>query len=484
MRDSFSKFQEALEEIRDEQQAASLADQIGALALATNALPSAVAEGLGFDEGNMRTVLEGLGINPEDFAFNLDTSEIFDEVLGNLTSFTAVLKDWATVDDPFKLAGAISDLADNLGVSPSAFAAALGFGDADMRTVLEGLGFDPGDLTLDVGTIFDGIIGNISELVTVLDSWTTSEDPLGLALAIGNLSSATNLLPSQLATALGNTYDDMAGLLDDIGFDFTGIEVDVGTQFDDAVTALQNLHSVQAAWNLATELSNMAGGIGTLPADFATKLGFTTESMAALLQGLGIDISGLDQTEIGQKFNAIIGGLGVQGKLYQMDQRIERNLWQLGAALVQILETLGNQFIQPEIDEDGNPVFKEFYGQDSPIVRHLRHLSEMIGWAARVLEVNLQYVGNAIVQGLENYELPTDIGGAGERPRLPEYATGGWVPKTEPALVHSGEFVVPRNGALVSSDPQSQTKNGELGRRWHSAERQHAYESHYRSCAD
>ena len=34
------------------------------------------------------------------------------------------------------------------------------------------------------------------------------------------------------------------------------------------------------------------------------------------------------------------------------------------------------------------------------------------------------------------------------------YATGGFVPRTEPALVHAGEFVVPRNGALISSSPE------------------------------
>jgi uncharacterized protein YjgD (DUF1641 family) len=267
--------------------------------------------------------------------------------------------------------------------------------------------------------------------------------------------------------------------------------------------------------------------------------------MEAVLRNLGFDIPELTADELDEKFNSIVntvaGGNTVLGAIRKLTADnlsqtfiLERNLWQIGDVLVQILTELGGVFIHPDFDQGISAPFekqttgligslqriedavKKQTGMDAGgIVDALNSIDASVYFNTFTLERNLWEIGGVLVeirdglasvpsfdtgelikiteavnrvnesvnkemlndsQGIINalntindsvyfntYTLEQNlwlIGGVLVEIRdalgsVESFATGGPITNTGLANVHSGEFVVPRSGALVSSDPET-----------------------------
>ncbi|MFW5816734.1 MAG: hypothetical protein ACOCVP_07730, partial [Wenzhouxiangella sp.] len=178
---------------------------------------------------------------------------------------------------------------------------------------------------------------------------------------------------------------------------------------------LDELNKASALSELGNKLNTLAQISGQTPSIVARALGFTDEHLTQVLEGLGVDVGSATGDELSTAFNEVVGAINEQDPL---------------------LGGIGNMS---------------------------SHIADMIEWSTTHLQRTMFWQGSFLQQiiralGAEAEEF--DPWGMGEndtpptRPQMPGYETGGWVPRTEPALIHAGEYVVPRGGALVSRDPQ------------------------------
>ena len=162
---------------------------------------------------------------------------------------------------------------------------------------------------------------------------------------------------------------------------------------------LDELEQMQAAWNLGDQIGTLASLTEQTPAELARSLGFTDRDMRRVLETLGHDIPWGTSMELADYFNDVVAEIGNQ----------------------------------------------------NPMLRAIRDSNDLQYDMFFALERGLWLIGDVLVQILE------EIGGAYAPPEFGagmSFATGGMVPRTGQAMVHSGEYVVPRNGALVRSDPE------------------------------
>ena len=227
--------------------------------------------------------------------------------------------------------------------------------------------------------------------------------------------------------------------------ELTGVALD--GKFNDVVGAIGAtnflLGTVDSSLQALNTLNTIAQLTDQTPSASAAALGFSSESMLQILRTLGVEIPQGTESELAEYFNNIVGqlinGNGRTLSLLESTQLIERNLWAVGDAIVQVVTALGADFSRMDIE---NGIQAGFSGSNSSLIGQLQRIDDSVKTNTHILEQNLWAIGDVLVQIRDSFQ------------GTPSFAVGGPVGQTGLANVHSGEYVVPRNGALVSSDPE------------------------------
>lgn len=294
-----------------------------------------------------------------------------------------------------------------------------------------------------------------------------------LADEIGTLAAITQKQPSEIARELGFSGENMREILELLGVDIpelTGQALD--GKFNEVVGAIGAtnflLNTVDSSLQALSTLNTIAQLTGQTPSAIADSLGFSSTSMLQVLKTLGVDIPEGTEAELKQYFDNIVGNLidgnGKTLSLLESTQIIERNLWAIGDALVQVVTALGANFSRFDLEEG---IQAGFSGSNSSLISELQRINSSVRRNTSVLSqgsssssgssssiVDAIYRNTMILEtnlwalGQELVSINRSLSG------VPSFDVGGPINGTGLANVHAGEYVVPKNGALVSSDPE------------------------------
>lgn len=300
----------------------------------------------------------------------------------------------------------------------------------------------------DVITGVGNVNSSVNETTSEIANLERELQAFELSDEIGTLAAITGRQPAEIARELGFSGQNMREILQLLGVDIpelTGAALD--GKFNDVVGAIGAtnflLNTVDSSLQALSTLNTIAQLTGQTPSAIADSLGFSSESMLQVLRTLGIDIPEGTEAELAEYFNSIVGqlinGNGRTLSLLESTRIIERNLWAIGDALVQVVTALGATFSRFDLESG---IQAGFSGSNSSLIGQLQRIDDSVKTNTHILEQNLWAIGDVLVQIRDALQ------------GTPSFAVGGPVGQTGLANVHSGEYVVPRNGALVSSDPE------------------------------